>query len=82
MEAGGQGRLQRRVAVGTPITNWEAHLRGFRSGPPEIGRRLVATGDRVYVALDYGEPVTVLDAATGEGTLNGCRHRTALVNCC
>jgi len=49
-----------------PITNWEAHLRGFRSGPPEIGRRLVAKGDRVYVALDYGEPVTVLDAATGE----------------
>ncbi|MBC8868961.1 MAG: PQQ-binding-like beta-propeller repeat protein [Planctomycetes bacterium] len=49
-----------------PITNWEAHLRGFRSGPPEIGRRLVATGDRVYVALDYGVPVTVLDAATGE----------------
>ena len=49
-----------------PITNWEAHLRGFRSGPPEIGRRMVATGDRVYVALDYGEPVAVLDAATGE----------------
>ncbi len=49
-----------------PIRNWEAHLRGFRSGPPEIGRRLVAAGDRVYVALDYGGPVTVLDAATGE----------------
>ncbi|MHC4399718.1 MAG: outer membrane protein assembly factor BamB family protein [Planctomycetota bacterium] len=49
-----------------PITNWEAHLRGFRSGPPEIGRRLVATGDRVYVSSDYGEPVTVLDAATGK----------------
>ncbi len=49
-----------------PITNWEARLRGFRSGPPEIGRRLVATGDRVYVTLDYGDPVTVLDAATGE----------------
>ena len=49
-----------------PITNWEAHLRGFRSGPPEIGRRLVAASDRVYVALDYGDPVTVLDAATGE----------------
>jgi outer membrane protein assembly factor BamB len=49
-----------------PITNWEPHLRGFRSGPPEIGRRLVATGDRIYVALDYGAPVTVLDAATGK----------------
>jgi len=49
-----------------PIANWEAHLRGFRSGPPEIGRRMVATGDRVYAALGYGEPVTVLDAATGK----------------
>jgi len=49
-----------------PIANWEAHLRGFRSGPPEIGRRLVATADRVYVALDYGDPAIVLDAATGE----------------
>jgi len=49
-----------------PITNWEAHLRGFRSGPPEIGRRMVAKGDRVYVSLGYGDPVTVLDAATGK----------------
>jgi len=49
-----------------PITNWESHLRGFRSGPPEIGRRMVAKGDRVYVSLGYGEPVTVLDAATGK----------------
>jgi len=49
-----------------PIANWESHLRGFRSGPPEIGRRMVVAGDRVYVALGYGEPVTVLDASTGE----------------
>ena len=49
-----------------PITNWEAHLRGFRSGPPEIGRRLVATDDRIYGAFDYGESVAVLDAATGK----------------
>ncbi|NOX54086.1 MAG: hypothetical protein GXP27_06530 [Planctomycetes bacterium] len=49
-----------------PIENWEAHLRGFRSGPPEVARRLVAAGERVYVALNYGDPVTVLDAATGE----------------
>jgi len=49
-----------------PISNWESHLRGFRSGPPEIGRRLIADGDCIHVALGYGEPVTVLDAATGE----------------
>ncbi len=49
-----------------PIGPWEGHLRGFRSGPPELSRRLVAIEDRVYVTLGYGEPVTVLDAATGE----------------
>ena len=52
-----------------PIKDWESHLRSFRSGPPEIGRRLVATNDRLYVALDYGSPVKVLDAATGEELL-------------
>jgi outer membrane protein assembly factor BamB len=49
----------------SPIANWESHLRGFRSGPPEIGRLLVARGERVYASLGYGRPVSVLDAATG-----------------
>jgi outer membrane protein assembly factor BamB len=49
-----------------PIENWESQLRGFRSGPPEIGRRLVADGNRIYVTLGYGGPVSVLDAATGK----------------
>ena len=49
-----------------PITSWESQLRGFRSGPPEIGRRMVVSGDRVYVSLGYGEPVSVLDAPTGK----------------
>ncbi|MBD3265937.1 PQQ-binding-like beta-propeller repeat protein [bacterium] len=49
-----------------PIGAWEGHLRGFRSGPPELQRRLVSIGDRLYVTLGYGEPVTALDAATGE----------------
>jgi len=53
----------------SPIAKWESHLRGFRSGPPEIGRRMVATADRVYVSLGYGEPVTVLDPSTGEQLL-------------
>jgi outer membrane protein assembly factor BamB len=48
------------------ISSWEYHLRDFRSGPAELARRLVAVGDRVYVTLGYGEPVTALDAATGE----------------
>jgi outer membrane protein assembly factor BamB len=53
-----------------PITNWESHLRGFRSGPPEIGRLLVARGEKVYVALGRSKPVTVLDAATGKELAN------------
>jgi len=48
------------------IPEWEYHLRDFRSGPADIARRLVAVGDRVYVTLGYGQPVTELDAATGE----------------
>ncbi len=48
------------------ISSWEYHLRDFRSGPADLARRLVADGDRVYVTLGYGEPVTALDAATGE----------------
>ena len=47
------------------VRPWEGHLRGFRSGPPELRRRLVAIGDRVYVTLGYGQPVCALDAATG-----------------
>jgi len=48
------------------ISPWEDQLRPFRSGPAELPRRLVAVGDRVYVTLGYGEPLTGLDAATGE----------------
>jgi outer membrane protein assembly factor BamB len=48
-----------------PITKWQWHLRGFRSGPSDLARRLVAVGDRVYVTLDIEGPVCVLDAATG-----------------
>ena len=49
-----------------PIESWEGHLRGFRSGPAELPRRLVAVNDRVYVTLGYGKPTAVLDAATGK----------------
>ncbi len=45
---------------------WEGHLRGFRSGPSEIARRLVSVGDTVYATLGYGKPIAALDAATGE----------------
>ncbi len=49
-----------------PIATWANYLRGFRSGPPQLGRRLVAAGDRVYVTLALDAPVTQIDAATGK----------------
>jgi len=49
-----------------PIPDWETALRPFRSGPPQLPRRLVAVGDRVYVVLGLTAPVSCLDAATGE----------------
>ena len=48
------------------IPRWEDHLRGFRSGPPELSRTLVATGDRVYVTLGQRAHVTALDSGTGD----------------
>ena len=47
------------------IRKWQWHLRGFRSGPSDLSRRLVAVGNRVYVTLDINGPVSALDAATG-----------------
>jgi len=49
-----------------PISTWHPHLHPFRSGPVELARRLVATDQRVYVTLGVREPVTALDAATGQ----------------
>lgn len=49
-----------------PIERWHPHLWGLKNGPAQIMRRLVAVGGSVYVTLGYGEPVTALDAATGE----------------
>ena len=64
-----------------PMTNWEAPLRGFRSGPPEIGRRLITDGPRLYVTMGYGEAVSVLDAVTGKtiGTLAETEGATELL---
>jgi outer membrane protein assembly factor BamB len=51
-----------------PIPSWQYHLRGFRSGPSDLSRRLVAVGDRVYVTLGIDAPLSALDAATGKTT--------------
>ncbi len=55
------------------IEPWEGHFRPFRTGPAALARRLVAVGDRVYVTLGYGKPITILDAATG-ATIRECEQ--------
>jgi len=48
------------------IRHWYSLKRRLKSGPAHLPRRLVAAGDRVYVTLGMTEPVSCLDAATGE----------------
>jgi len=48
-----------------PMSSWAYHRKGFRSGPVQLPRTLVAVDDRVYVPLGMSEPVAALDAATG-----------------
>jgi len=55
------------------VAPWEGHFRPFRTGPTALAKRLVADGDRVYVTLGYGKPVSILDAATGK-TIRKCRN--------
>jgi len=49
-----------------PMGQWFNHMHGLKSGPADLPRRLVAVGETVYVTLGLGEPLTALDAATGE----------------
>jgi len=50
---------------GTPDTG-QGVTTGRFTMPPNVGKRLVAVGDTVYVTLGATAPVTALDAATGE----------------
>jgi len=56
------GTILWRRSIGT----WFNHMHGLKSGPADLPRRLVSVGDRVYVTLGLGEPLTALDAATGK----------------
>jgi outer membrane protein assembly factor BamB len=49
-----------------PIKSWTWHRHRFRSGPPQMPRLLLTSGDRVYAPLGLGEPVSVMDARTGK----------------
>jgi len=48
-----------------PLTSWAWHLNRFRSGPPQVTRLLVTDGRRVYAPLGLSEPVSAVDAVTG-----------------
>jgi outer membrane protein assembly factor BamB len=50
-------------------SRWDDHrerAKMLRHLPATLPRRLVATGDRLYVTLGYEAPVSILDPATGE----------------
>ncbi|MBC8872705.1 MAG: PQQ-binding-like beta-propeller repeat protein [Planctomycetes bacterium] len=49
-----------------PIPTWANYLRPFRSGPPQLPRRLVAVGGKVFATLELDAPVSILDATSGE----------------
>jgi len=49
-----------------PLPSWFPHLWPFKSGPAQLPRRLVTEGGKVYLPLGMAEPLSVLDAATGE----------------
>jgi len=49
-----------------PLASWHPHLWPLKSGPAQLPRRLVARGQKVYLPLGMAEPLSVLDANSGE----------------
>jgi len=48
------------------ISSWVTRLYRYKSGPEQMTRRLVAADRLVFASLGLDQPVTVIDAATGE----------------
>lgn len=48
-----------------PVESWFPYLVNWGRTPPELQRRLVAAGDRVFATLGFYAPLSMLDAATG-----------------
>ncbi|MEZ6130717.1 MAG: PQQ-binding-like beta-propeller repeat protein [Planctomycetaceae bacterium] len=48
------------------IENWQSHLWPLKSGPTQLSRRLVSSGDTVFATLGHDAPLTAIDAATGK----------------
>lgn len=49
-----------------PLASWHPHLWPLKSGPAQLPRRLVAQGKKLYLPLGMAEPLSVLDAVSGE----------------
>ena len=49
-----------------PIKKWFTQFWPLKSGPAVLPRRLVASGDRVYLTMGIDGPFVALDAASGE----------------
>lgn len=49
-----------------PISSWAWERRGFRAGPVQLPRLLVANGGRVYIPMGMNQAVSSLDMATGK----------------
>lgn len=49
-----------------PIADWHPNNWPLKSGPGHHPRKLVAVGDRVYIAAGLVDPVKAIDAATGK----------------
>jgi len=48
------------------LTEWHPNNWPLKSGPGHLPRKLVAVGDRVYVAAGLTDPVIAVDAVTGK----------------
>jgi outer membrane protein assembly factor BamB len=49
-----------------PLASWHPHLWPLKSGPAQLPRRLVVQGRKLYLPLGMAEPLSVLDAETGD----------------
>lgn len=63
------------------IKSWTSITRKFRNGPMQLQRLLVTDGDRVFTTLGLNEPVSVLDAKTGNTvkTLTGTENTEEII---
>ena len=52
-----------------PIDTWYTRFKGLKDGPADAPRRLVASGDRVYVTLNLDGVLSAVDVITGKTIL-------------